>query len=63
MTKCKKPNSVINKFKIAERSRVDENRRVEELRAKLEEAVATRQEAEARLETVLAELKKQDVYF
>ncbi|XP_050531223.1 protein diaphanous [Daktulosphaira vitifoliae] len=45
---------------LVERSRVDENRRVEELRAKLEEAVATRQEAEARLETVLAELKKQD---
>lgn len=44
---------------VTEKSKAEEDRRVEELREKLEHAVATRQEAEAKLiqsETTLKEL-------
>lgn len=44
---------------VTEKSKAEEDRRVEELREKLEQAVATRQEAEAKLiqaETTLKEL-------
>lgn len=36
-------------FKLIEKSKAEEDRRVEELKDKLEHAVATRQEAEAKL--------------
>lgn len=58
-----KPNQFICFIKyelLIEKSKAEEDRRVEELKDKLELAVATRQEAEAKLiqaETVIKELK------